>query len=101
MRHNYRFQCIFGVVVLFSKLQVLHRDMAHFVNAGKVKDETKIIVSGYIKICQSMFGDENPYYNISELVVHIIISYFAQIDYFETKSDSLSLDNTKTKLTKN
>lgn len=74
--------------------------MTHFLNVDEVKEETKIIVSGFIGKCQCLFDSDNPYYNIPELVTRIIISYFAHIEYFESKSDKLSLDTTKRRVIK-
>ena len=33
-------------------------------------------VNGYVRLIQSMFPDDNAYYNIVELIRHIIIMYY-------------------------
>lgn len=74
--------------------------MAEFVNIEEVEEQTKTIVFGFIRTCQCLFEYDNPYYNIPGLVTHIIISYFAQIEYFEIKSSGLSVDTARCKLSK-
>ena len=56
--------------------------MTQFLDVDEVNEETKMFVSGFIRICQSLFDSEidNPYYNIPELVTRIIVSYFANIE---------------------
>lgn len=74
--------------------------MAHFLNVEEVKDETKMLVSGFTRNCQSSFDTTNPYYNIPELVVRIIIAYFAEVEYFESRSIKLSLSVDQRKIEK-
>ena len=42
------------------------------------------MVTGFIKDAQTLFPSDNPYYNIVELIQHLIMLYFDQM--FESKS---------------
>ena len=45
-------------------------------------------VYGYVHRCQALFPADNPYYNISKLIIYIILFYFNEGDTFEINNES-------------
>lgn len=43
---------------------------------SRIPQNYKDIISGYVKEMQNIFPDDNSYYNISGLIVHVILLYY-------------------------
>ena len=61
----------------------------------KINQKYRDIVFGYVKRVQALFSDDNVYFNIVDIIIHLILLYYYSI--FES---SILNDNEKDKLIK-
>ena len=68
----------------------------------KIDAESKLIVDGFIRESQKLLPfEDNPYYNLNELIVHLCLMYYVMNEYwdilaagFETEQDGTVLKRT-------
>lgn len=49
----------------------------------QIDDRSKFIVTAFIRKAQNMFSyEDNPYYNICDLIIRLCLIYYAQIGYW-------------------
>ena len=54
-----------------------------FERIKSLDEKTKFAVYGFIRISQSLLPSDDPYFNISELIIFIIVAYYAENEVFE------------------
>ena len=70
--------------------------MADFERTKAIDKLTKSSVYGYIRKCQKLFPSKDPYYNLSQLIVVLILLYFDAPDCFEiNNSDTFEYSKSK------
>ena len=66
-----------------------------FVKIKNIDEKIKDIVCGYIRRCQYLLPNNNPYYNIPSLVEHLCITYYWISEYFTDHGNSITVNEQK------
>ena len=67
----------------------------------KIDERTKIIVLGYIRLCQKLLSSKNnPYYNIPELINYLCIIYYHHSEYFTKHGQFIQLNQNNDTITR-
>ena len=64
-----------------------------FLETKKCDKRTRSIVYEYIRRCQLLLPQNNPYYNIAELIKHLCISYYFTREYFTKHGNNITLND--------
>ena len=71
----------------------MSKKKSQILNLSKVDQGTIDIVSGYIKICQTLLPNDNSFYNIPSLVECICIEYYWVYEHFTKHGQYFSLND--------
>ena len=57
----------------------------------EVQMKTQLMVFGFVRKCQGLLRNDSSYWNISDLIIYIVLAYCREIEYFEFCDDGVNV----------